>query len=150
MRKILKGPDGWYFNNELIEATQSEIDMWKNKFCGYCNGNGSLFDKQLKEEDRHKFQIPCPFCEGTTLKEKNNHQYIENVKIISVSDLKIDDITYCARKKIIVEFDYCYEAQQDGRPVRFLFLVLLKAYQIGKAIQKAILQHNIKSLNKQI
>lgn len=135
LRKVLQGPDG--FKTECgLEPTPEEIEAWHDMFCGYCDGRGSLMNKRLKTlQEQCDTQLPCPACQGTGRSKKEDqdayHSDVQDVKVVRVDPAILDAKTFCPKRKVTMEFYYCYAGQQDGRGVSHSYAAMKQAYELG-------------------
>lgn len=143
MREIAQGSDGWYFENQKIEPTPEEIQVWENKFCDYCSGGGSLLPKKGSLAEKCEKQLPCPGCFGTGKKDHGKYfQKASHGKVISVSGPILDPNTFSPRQYVTVEFAYNTQSQQDGRPPHKLYELYMKVLHIGRAVSLAMIEKN--------
>lgn len=138
-RKIAQGSDGWYYNNEKIEPTESEIQEWHDSFCKHCS-MGSIMPKIKDISEQCKQQVPCPVCLGTGMKNSTGryHKWASNAKVESVSSTLLDANNFCPKRKITVSFDYQIPSQQDGRPPNQYYSRMLKILHIGTTVMEAL------------
>jgi len=116
--------------------------------CEYCKGAGFLRVKRETLAEELDKCFPCFACEGhgNPVDARRGYQHIDNVVIKEVSQVKLNPDTLCPRRRITVEFDYNYEAQQDGRPPKPHHVMAAKCLEIGKKVYAALKAKSQQSL----
>lgn len=122
------------------EVQTNEAEPWKNK-CLICGGGGSHMPKTGTLSEQCARQIPCFVCEGRGYHEERRFKHFDNAKVLDDTKIVLNPDTYCPVRKLTLEIDWNFEAQQDGRPPTALWTETMKAIQIGKAVMAAINKH---------
>lgn len=115
----------------------------ENKHCPYCNGLASIVKKCDTLQEECDSALPCFACNGSGGNEWGDRfEHFSNFVVTNVGEVKLDPDNYCPKRRITLEFDYVYEAQQDGRPPSPSWTAGIQAIQLGKkaviALTKAV------------
>jgi hypothetical protein len=107
--------------------------------CKYCDGCGYHSKRKENLAEELSLCLPCFMCEGRGhVKEDGYHQVIDSVVVTDATHVTLNPDTFCPRRKVRVEFNLNYEAQQDGRPASKHWCDAKHAYNIGKKVLHAL------------